>query len=175
MKLEITYKKLDELSPYENNPRFNDGAVKYVVNSIREYGFLIPILIDEGGEIIAGHTRYKAAKELGMEEVPCVIASTLSGDQIKQFRLVDNRVGEMAAWDYKKLVEELDDIDLDMSDFGFNEQGVDFDWDEDVDLSPDSYEEPEARKLQCPMCNGIDFAVHFKKVDKPEKNGQVYG
>ena len=76
--MEIVYKKIEELKPYEKNPRKNENAVKYVANSIKEFGFKVPIVIDKDNVIIAGHTRWKASKELGMDEVPCIIADDLS-------------------------------------------------------------------------------------------------
>lgn len=113
---------LSELKPYERNPRKNDEAVKYVAQSIREFGFKVPIVCDEKYTIIAGHTRYKAAAQLGLTKVPCIIASDLSPDQVKAFRLADNKVGEIATWDKELLGIELSDLlgSFDMSDFGFD-------------------------------------------------------
>ena len=90
---------LADLHPYAKNPRKNDEAVSAVAASIRQFGFLVPLVIDRNHEIVAGHTRYRAAKQLGMKEVPCVIADELTEDQIKAFRLADNKVGELASWD----------------------------------------------------------------------------
>lgn len=121
--MQIIEKRLDEIHPYENNPRKNDAAVKYVAASIREFGFKVPIVIDAGGEIVAGHTRYKAARELGLETVPCVVADDLTPQQIKAFRLADNKTAEMAGWDFDALDLELECVgDLDMSEFGFFEE-----------------------------------------------------
>ena len=117
--MEIISKKLGEIRPYEKNPRKNDAAVEYVANSIRSFGFRVPIVIDKDGIIVCGHTRWKAAKKLGMKEVPCIMADDLSPDQIKAFRLADNRVAEMAEWDFDFLNEELAGIEMDMTDFGF--------------------------------------------------------
>ena len=120
--MQIVYKKLDEIKPYEKNPRNNEGAVQYVANSIREFGFKVPIVIDKYGEIVAGHTRYKAAKVLGIETVPCIIADDLSPEQVKAFRLADNKTGELALWDDDLLKLELDGLvdDFNMDDFGFD-------------------------------------------------------
>lgn len=113
---------LKDLKPYENNPRKNDDAVKYVAESIKEFGFKVPIVIDKDNVIVAGHTRYKAAKKLGMTEIPCIIADDLTDEQIKAFRLADNKVAEKAEWDFDLLNTELDDIiDLDMELFGFED------------------------------------------------------
>lgn len=118
--MQIIYKKLEELHPYKNNPRRNDKAVDAVANSIQEFGFKVPAVIDKSGEIIAGHTRYKAAKKLGMKEIPCIIADDLTEEQIRAFRLADNKVGEMAEWDFDLLDEELEKMSyIDMEQFGF--------------------------------------------------------
>ena len=119
--MEIINRKISELTPYARNPRKNDGAVEYVANSIREFGFKVPIVISSDGEIIAGHTRLKAAKKLGMKEVPCIVADDLTDEQVKAFRLADNKVGEAAEWDFDLLNEELDEIvEIDMEQFAFD-------------------------------------------------------
>lgn len=119
--MEIIYKKLKEIKPYERNPRINKAAVDPVANSIREFGFKIPIVIDKDGIIVAGHTRFKAAKKLGLTEVPCITADDLSEEQIKAFRLADNKTAEKAEWDFELLDIELENIlDIDMKDFGFD-------------------------------------------------------
>ena len=110
---------MDEVHPYGNNPRKNDNAVEAVAASIRQYGFLVPLVISKEHEIIAGHTRYKAAGRLGLKTVPCVIADELTEEQVKAFRLVDNKVGELAEWDVDLLPLELADIAQDMTVFGF--------------------------------------------------------
>ena len=119
--MEIVNKKITELKPYEKNPRNNEDAVKYVKNSIEQFGFRVPIVISKDNVIIAGHTRYKACKELGMKEIPCVIADDLTEEQIKAFRIADNKVGEIAFWDNDVLAEELKGLDFDMTDFGFGD------------------------------------------------------
>lgn len=119
--MQIVYKKIDEVIPYENNPRKNDEAVDYVAKSIKEFGFKVPIIIDKNNVIVTGHTRLKAAKKLKLEEVPVIMADDLTEEQIKAFRLADNKVSEFAEWDNKLLDEELDDIlNLDMEEFGFS-------------------------------------------------------
>ena len=119
--MNIVMMKLSDLTPYDKNPRKNDDAVKYVKASIKEFGFKVPIVIDKDNVIIAGHTRYKASKELNINEVPCIIADDLTEEQIKAFRLADNKVSEAATWDMELLDEELDGIfDIDMSLFDFN-------------------------------------------------------
>ena len=118
----IITKKLDEITPYDKNPRNNKDAIKYVANSIEKFGFKNPIIIDKDGVIICGHTRYEASKQLGLEQVPCVIADDLTEEQIKAFRIADNKTAEIAEWDEELLAEamkELDD-DVDMTLFGYN-------------------------------------------------------
>lgn len=118
--LKIEYIKTSELIPYANNPRHNDDAVDYVINSIREFGFKVPIVVDKDKTVVAGHTRLKAAKKIGMKEVPCIIADNLTEQQIQAFRLADNKASELATWDMDLLDLELDGItDIDMGDFGF--------------------------------------------------------
>lgn len=118
--MEVKEMGLDALKPYGRNPRINDGAVDYVANSILEFGFKVPIVVDRKNVIVAGHTRYKAAKKLGLETVPCIVADDLTDEQVRAFRLADNKVGEIAEWDFDVLSEELDEIiGFDMSEFGF--------------------------------------------------------
>lgn len=117
--MEIVEKKVGELKAYENNPRKNDNAVEAVANSIREFGFKVPIVIDSNDVIVCGHTRLKAAIQLGMETVPCIIANDLTDEQIKAFRLADNKTAELATWGFSKLFDEIQGINLDMTDFGF--------------------------------------------------------
>lgn len=126
---------ITELKPYENNPRINDAAVPAVAESIRQFGFKQPIVIDKNNVIVCGHTRYKAAIKLGLKTVPCVIADDLTDDQIKAYRLADNKVGELASWDMELLDIELEGIsDIDMGDFGFELES---------DCVPDEGEEDE--------------------------------
>ena len=115
----ILDKNVSEITPYEHNPRKNDEAVEKVANSIKEFGFKQPIVIDKNGIIIVGHTRYKAALELGFERVPCLIADDLSEEQAKAYRLADNKTNEFADWDFDTLDLELFNIGIDMSQFGF--------------------------------------------------------
>ena len=117
--LKISEMKTAELIPYANNPRKNGNAVGAVAASIKEFGFKVPIVIDEDGIIVAGHTRLLAAKELGLESVPCIVADDLTPEQVKKFRLADNRVGELSEWDFEKLAIELEELDFDMEDLGF--------------------------------------------------------
>ena len=120
--MQIKYLKISDLKEYENNPRNNEDAVEAVANSIKEFGFKVPIIVTKDNVIIAGHTRYKASHRLGLQEVPCIVADDLTDEQIKAFRLVDNKTSELATWDLEKLQIELEGLDIDMSLFGFDHQ-----------------------------------------------------
>ena len=157
---------IDDIKPYENNPRKNEDAVEYVANSIKEFGFQQPIVLDKDGVIVVGHTRYSAAKELGLTEVPVVIADDLTEDKAKAYRLADNKTGELAIWDWPKLNTELEDIDwldMNMEDFGFKLYENTIDWDSVEELSDDTYEEPEHVMLKCPKCDHVDRKEHFMR------------
>ena len=156
--MKIIDKKLSELTPYANNPRLNDGAVDAVAASIKAFGFKVPIIIDKDGVIVAGHTRLKAAQKLGMKTVPCIVADDLTPEQIKAFRLADNKVGELAGWDFEKLDLELEELDFDMTPFGFDEE-VDEASANDIDgageISTDDFNDGEF-ECTCPRC-GFKF------------------
>lgn len=154
--MNIVYKGLDEIRPYPNNPRNNDDAVDAVAESIREFGFKVPIIIDKDGTIIAGHTRYKASMRLGLTEVPCIIADDLTEDQVKAFRLADNKVAERSTWDFDLLAIELGDISLDMSQFGF--ESFDFGSDDDHLREQTSPTVKDGNKIACPCC-GFEFEI----------------
>lgn len=148
--MKIVEKKLSELKEYENNPRHNEGAVDAVAASIKEFGFKVPIVIDSDGVIIAGHTRKKAAEKLGLKTVPCIIADDLTPEQIKAFRLADNKTSELAGWDFEKLEAELAELgDMDMTAFGFIiDEAVDID-----DFFEEAeHKEKEPKRVQCPHC-----------------------
>ena len=120
--MKVQEKRTEELVPYEQNPRRNDGAVDAVAASIKEFGFKVPIVIDKDNVVVAGHTRLKAAEQLGIETVPCIVADDLTDEQIKAFRLADNKTAEMAEWDFEKLIPELKGIEeLNMEAFGFDD------------------------------------------------------
>lgn len=140
--MQIILKKVDDIRPYPNNPRRNDNAVDAVAASIAEFGFKQPIVIDSDGVVIAGHTRLKAAKKLGLKEVPCIAADDLTPEQAKAYRLADNKVAELATWDFETLDSELLDIEnIDMSMFGdFRINNIDF---ENLDKYTDSEDTDE--------------------------------
>lgn len=146
-RMEIVYKRTAEIIPYDKNPRKNDEAVPYVMASIKEFGFKVPVVIDKDNIVVAGHTRLKAAKKLKIEEIPCVVADDLTEEQIKAFRLADNKVAEQAEWDFDLLAGELDDlIDFDMTVFGFDDDVTEEEPEvvED-DFEPELPEEPKAK------------------------------
>ncbi|MBS4881907.1 MAG: ParB N-terminal domain-containing protein [Peptoniphilus harei] len=178
--LQIVYKNIDELIPYENNPRNNDNAVEAVAKSIKEFGFKVPLVIDKDGEIAAGHTRLKAAKELGLEEIPCIIADDLTPEQVKAFRLADNKVAEFAQWDFNLLGLELGEIEnISMEDFGFDELISGDDFGSDFSL-PDN-DAPLAKTITFTLSNAQydtiinvldDIEIHEEDcIDNNNKNG----
>ena len=116
--MEIKMVSIMDIIPYENNPRHNADAIKPLTESIRQFGFKVPMILDKENVIVAGHTRYEAAKALGMTEVPVIYANDLSEEQVRKFRLVDNKTAEFSGWDFSKLEEEL--AELDFSDFDFD-------------------------------------------------------
>lgn len=121
-KTKVTYMDADSLIPYANNPRLNDNAVDAVAASIKEFGFKVPIVVDGENVIINGHTRLKAAHKLGLKQVPVIVADDLTPEQVKAFRLADNKTSEFAEWDMDKLQIELEGIDeIDMGEFGFDD------------------------------------------------------
>ncbi len=126
--IKVTMRKLAELVPYENNPRKNDKAVEAVAESIKEFGFKNPIIVDKDDVIVAGHTRLKAAKRLGLGEVPVIRADDLTEEQVKAFRLADNKTAELAGWDFILLDSELKQLGkIDMESFGFKmEKGEEY-------------------------------------------------
>ena len=123
--MEIKMVKLADIVPYENNPRHNADAVEPVKESIKRYGFKVPMILDRENIIVAGHTRYEAAQALGMTEVPVIYADDLTDEQVKEFRLVDNKTAEFAGWDFSKLEEELAELDFGDFDFGFSQSEED--------------------------------------------------
>ena len=133
--MKIVNIKVEEIKPYEQNPRFNDHAVEKVANSIKEFGIKQPLVVDENNVLIVGHTRLKAMEQLGIKEAPCIVASDLTEEQAKAYRLADNKTNEFADWDFELLdleLGELGELGFDMSDFGFENSSQEkiFDTDE---------------------------------------------
>lgn len=156
--MEIHEVKVSKLIPYENNPRRNDDAVEPVANSIREFGFKVPIIIDRNNVIVAGHTRLKAALKLGLETVPVIVADDLTDEQVRAFRLADNKVGEIATWDYELLDSEIANLTTDMSEYGFLSAS-----DIDIDAFFEDAPPPDKgtgspHEVTCPNCGEV-FSV----------------
>lgn len=156
--MEVKSMSIDDIKPYENNPRDNDDAVDSVANSIKRFGWQQPIVVDKDGVIVAGHTRYKAAKKLGLKYVPVVQAihddgTPLTDEEIKAYRLADNKTNELATWDDELLEDELIGIDdIDMSQFGFDDFDKEANDEADVDsldLSDNVEEKFELKKSEC--------------------------
>lgn len=144
--MEIVKKKIKDIHPYENNPRKNDSAVDAVVESIKQCGYIAPIIVDENGTILAGHTRYKALRKLRMSECDVAVASGLSEEQKRKYRLLDNKTNELAEWDFGLLKGELSDLDfgdLDI-DWGVPESNDQFDVSED-DYDVEPPKEPKSK------------------------------
>lgn len=140
--MNIIEKDITELRAYEKNPRHNEKAVDAVAASIREFGFKVPIVIDKDNVIAAGHTRVAAARKLGLEKVPCIVADDLTEEQIRAFRLADNKTAELAEWDEDLLAEELALLeDVDMEQFGF--EGLEELLDETKETTEDDFDEDE--------------------------------
>lgn len=162
--MQVIEKQVAELVPYENNPRHNEDAVKFVASSIQQFGFKVPIVISPDNVIIAGHTRVLAAKELGMATVPCVIADDLTEEQMKAFRLADNKVAEASGWDWDKLEQELFEIQsstesIDMSDFGFEITAEEDNLDKFFeDTGSVKSTEEKTKTVTCPHC-GMTFEI----------------
>lgn len=120
--------RLDEIKPYNKNPRKNEKAVEKVANSIKEFGFKQPVVVDKDKTIIAGHTRYQASIKLGLQNVPVIIADDLTEDQVKAYRIADNRVAQESEWDIDLLkmeLKDLKDIDYNLLETGFNQDELD--------------------------------------------------
>lgn len=187
--MNIEHKSVSDIIPYTNNPRINDDAVSVVVESIKEFGFQVPIIVDTNNVIIAGHTRWQAAKKLGIEKVPVIVAKDLSDAKAKAFRIMDNKSSEKAKWDLEKLVVEFDDLeslDCNMEALGFDLIEIEklrldfespeenpYETDDDDDAPPfsmgergstgSSYDESDSKKLGAPV---IQYTIVFNSEDE---------
>lgn len=143
--MELITMALSEIIPYENNPRVNDDAVEAVAESIRQCGYVAPIIIDENNVILAGHTRLKALLSLGREQTEVIVRGGLTEDQKRKYRLLDNKTNELAEWDFDLLADELDGLDFEGFDFGF-----DLDVEEpepvDDDYEPELPKDPKSKR-----------------------------
>ena len=171
---------IDKIIPYINNPRNNENAIDKVASSIQEFGFKVPIIIDENNVVVTGHTRLLASKKLGLKTVPCVVADDLTETQIKAFRIADNKVSEYSKWDNELLKLEIDtlkDLDFDLELTGLKEYEIDslyleFDDFNDLEEAEDDlieeYDEPVGKveiKGCCPNCGYKDNVSAFKCVE----------
>ena len=143
--------KTGEIIPYDKNPRKNDTAVDKVAASIQEFGFKVPIIIDKNKVVVAGHTRLKAALSLGLETVPVIEADDLTEDQIRAFRLADNKVSDFSTWNFMKLSQETDEL----ADFGMDRFGFETFSFEDIENMENK---PQIKTVVCPFC-GTEFEV----------------
>ena len=164
--MQVESRSIREIKPYEHNPRNNDGAVDAVAASIKEFGWQQPIVVDKDGVIIAGHTRYKAAKKLRLKDVPVVVAENLTEEQVRAYRLADNKTGELAEWDFAALEEELAAIsEIDMSAFGFDARISPEDFD-------DSFSLPDGEK---PEIVQMTFTLHERQKELIEYAMELVG
>lgn len=155
----IVQMDIEKIKPYENNPRFNDKAVDAVAASIENFGFKVPIVVDKYNVIVTGHTRLKAAQKLGLAQVPVIVADDLSEEKIKAFRLADNKVSEIAEWNFNLLEQELAGLDIDMSQFNFDMKELSKEFDKNKEVVEDDFD--------------VDKAM--EEIDEPTvKRGQVW-
>lgn len=155
--MRIESKSINEIIPYENNPRKNDSAIKAVVESIKQCSYITPIVTDENNIILAGHTRYKALKVLGYERISVLICEGLTEEQKKKYRYLDNKTGEKATWDLMKLEIELEGLEL--GEFDFFGVADDFNLDTQtkhitggsIEFDMESFADEEF-KYKCPKC-----------------------
>jgi len=162
-KLKIEYVDINSIKPYKNNAKLHpEEQIEQIKNSIEQFGMDDPIGIWKD-EIVEGHGRLIACKELGYTEVPIIRLDHLSDEERKAYTLAHNKLTMNSDFDIDILNSELDEIlDIDMSDFGF--ENIDIDWDTVEDLTTTNYDKPEHNMLECPQCHHIDRDIHFKKV-----------
>lgn len=164
--MQIVEKELTWLKPYANNPRDNESAVEPVANSIKEFGFKVPIVATSDGEIINGHTRFKASKLLGLKKVPVIISDDLTEEQIKAFRLADNKTGELADWNDELLAKELEKLDFNLEQFGFEKLADEFD-------EEDNEEDPYTSKITTPTYEPTGEEVYLQDLVDTTKRDEL--
>ena len=151
--------EIEKVIPYENNPRINQDAVNVVKDSLSKFGFKQPIVIDKNNEIIVGHTRYYAARELNIELVPCLIANDLSEAEIKAYRIMDNKSSEYARWNFGLLTQEMQEIEeisnLDLKYTGFSDREIE-NMIGNIEVNLEDEENvsrmDELNQIECPSC-----------------------
>lgn len=174
--MDIINLELSNIKEYENNPRKNDEAVKYVAESIKQFGFKVPIVIDKNNVIVCGHTRYKAAQKLKLKTVPCIKADDLTDEQINAYRLADNKVSEKAEWDFDLLNFELGELDstgIDMSDFGFDfnvdDLGVEeFENEDNDEIENEAYEDFEDDEDFHRLATDRAYNLQFNDIERTD-------
>lgn len=163
MKLE--YLNISEIKPYKNNPRDNDAATEKVAESIKEFGFKVPIIVDKDNIIIAGHTRHKAAKDLKIESIPVIKAEDLTPEQVKAFRIMDNKSSELASWDYEALLKEMESLKLENYDIEFT--GFDI---EEIESLFDEYNPKEIKEDE-----NFNIEEEIQSIEEPiTKKGDIW-
>ena len=158
--MRIEWWDIDRVIPYKNNPRHNDDAVEKVANSLREFGWKQSLVVDSDGVLIVGHTRLKAAKSLGMDKVPVLVANDLTPAQVQAYRIADNASGGIAEWDFDLLAVEVDglQVDFDMEDFGVDMSKLDFSFGDAPEIVNSSKEidvssfDDDKFEHECPRC-----------------------
>lgn len=169
--LEIAVVKVADLLPYAKNAKLHpQSQVDQIALSIEEFGNCDPIAVwhnaDGEMEIVEGHGRLLALRQLGEDECPVVFLDHLTDEQRRAYMLVHNQLTMNTGWDLPMLDVELENISIDMSNFGFVEiESPTIDWDDVEEISEENYEKPESVKLRCPICGGVDEALRFVKVD----------
>jgi ParB-like chromosome segregation protein Spo0J len=165
--LKIEYVDINSIRPYENNAKEHPiEQIEQIKKSIQEFGNNDPIAVWHN-EIVEGHGRYEALKQLGETSIPIIRLDDLTDEQRKAYTLVHNKLTMNSDFDFEMLTEELDSIiDINMEDFGFSEHTID--WDSVEEINKDNYEKPESDKLRCPLCGGIDEKIRFVKVSDKE-------
>ncbi|GAA0735627.1 DNA modification methylase [Clostridium oceanicum] len=163
--MELKYINISQIKPYENNPRNNDEAVQKVAESIKEFGFKVPIIIDKRNVIITGHTRYKAAKELKIESIPVIKAEDLTMQQVNAFRIMDNKSSEIASWDYESLLKEMESLKLENYDIQFTGFQL-----EEVERLFDEYNPKEIQEDET-----FDIEHEINSIEEPiTKKGDIW-
>ncbi len=178
--MDVLNVNIAEIKPYENNPRNNDNAVDKVAESIKLFGFRIPVVLDKNNVIVCGHTRYKASQKLGLKELPCTYAKDLSQEQINAFRIIDNKTAEYADWDYNKLALEIEDVadlsDLDLNFFDLEAPDINMD-DFDTDFSLPDGEKSEFATMTFTLHERqkelIEYALSLVKENATETFGNT--
>lgn len=143
---------IDDVYPYPNNPRKNDDAVQAVAESIRQCGYISPIIVDEDYVILAGHTRYKALQLLGREQIQIAVAQGMSEEQKKKYRLLDNKLSELSKWNFDLLAEEIDGLDFGELDLSWGIEIPDFDFNDGIEAGEVESGSDHQDTICCPKC-----------------------